>query len=382
MKTIHLPNPISKFVEIKFLLILLVQFCAILLPAQDDIPCKWPLMPPYFDVIETHWDEPQSFWQKGGHIPENLVNEDSTDFARAHINLTGSATVRVTDSDSSITLNDGTYVGFFIKSPVFVDSMFDGVTINTYLNGVLQESFTGNDLLVGHIPQNVNEPIHIGFITIRIYNEVELVLDGAGGRTNYDVFFAVIQDCNFNPNILPVTWLSFDAFQNNKIVNLEWINAHEFNNAGFEVERSKDGLHFESIGKVSSARILDDFNVYSYNDGAPLKGVNYYRIKQIDLDGKVDYSNIRTVLFQDAGADISFWPNPASENLIIDLGSQEEGGGKINILNSTGMIVLNKLFSSTDQRISIDITTLNAGLYGVIIESQNSKYATKLVITE
>ena len=104
MKTIQLPCTNSKFSKIRLSLILLVQICALLLPAQESIPCLWPVIPPYFDVSETHWDEPNSFWQNGGHIPENLVNEDFADYARAHIRLTGSATVRVSESDSAITL--------------------------------------------------------------------------------------------------------------------------------------------------------------------------------------------------------------------------------------------------------------------------------------
>jgi hypothetical protein len=380
MKTIHLPKLFSPtFILAKFSLVILVQFCALLLPAQDNIPCLWPAIPPYFSVSETHWDEPQSFWQNGGHIPENLINMDSTDFARAHIMLTGSATVRVSQSDSAITLNEGVYAGFFIKSAAFRDSMFDGVTISTYVNGVLQESFTGNDLMIGHIPEFVNEPIHIGFIVTRIFNEIELTLDGAGGNVHYDVFFAVIQDCNINPNVLPVTWLSFEARQENKIVNLEWVNTAEINNAGFEVERSADGANFNSIGKVSPGRDLNDINVYTYNDEAPLKGINYYRIKQVDHDGKVNYSQIRSVMFLNKDVDVMVWPNPASESLVIDLGIHEEEG-TIKIVSPTGMIIFNQPYTSTVQRVSLDITSLEAGMYGVMVESPNAKHINKLVV--
>jgi hypothetical protein len=380
MNAVHLLHKRLKLSGIKSFFIILLQFWSLLLISQDSIPCLMPWIPPLYAVSETHWDVPNSFWQNGGFVPENLVNEDTTDYGRAHVMLTGSASVRVFADDSTATFDEGTYAGFFIKSPVFRDSLFDGVTISTYLNGVLEETFTGNDLNIDHIPEYVNEPVHIGFISTRIFNQVELTLDGAGGNVNYDVFFAVIRDCNPpEPNLLPVTWLSFEARQNNKIVDLEWMNTQEFNNAGFEVERSGDGLYFECIGKVSSGRNPDDINVYSFTDEAPFKNVNYYRIKQIDHDGKVSYSNIRSVLFQDKNADIMLWPNPAAENLIVDFGTHEEGG-IIQIVSSTGMMVLNKSFTSIDQRLSLDISSLGVGLYEVVIKSPNAEIVNRLVV--
>ena len=78
-------------------------------------------------------------------------------------------------------------------------------------------------------------------------------------------------------------------------------------------------------------------------------------------------------------ADILVWPNPLSENLFIDFGEHEEGG-TVKIVGSTGMVVLNKLFTSADQRLSLNITSLGAVLYDVVLESPNTNYNQKLVI--
>src|SRR6187399_1000345 len=90
MNAVHLLHKKSNFIGIRLFFIILLQFCVLLLPAQDSIPCLMPWIPPLYSVSEIHWDAPNSFWQNGGHVPENLVNEDTTDYARAHIMLTGS----------------------------------------------------------------------------------------------------------------------------------------------------------------------------------------------------------------------------------------------------------------------------------------------------
>ena len=128
-------------------------------------------------------------------------------------------------------------------------------------------------------------------------------------------FLVVIQDCSINPNVLPVTWLSFEVHQENKIVNLEWINTHEFNNAGFEVERSADGVISLAVGNVSSGRDLDDINIYTYNDKAPLTGINYYRIKQIDYDERLIIRKSDRSCSTTKMQMVVVWPNPALEKL-------------------------------------------------------------------
>jgi len=376
-----IPNS-KRVMKIQAVIVMISLVFSINTYAQLDT-CKVPWIPPTYSVSETHWDVPSSFWQNGGHIPENTVNEDTTDYARAHIKATGSATLRISDDTEGAIYAEGQFVGYVVKCRAFRDTIFDGVTITTYLDGTFQESYTGDQLWVEYIPQYVNDPICLGFWTTLPWNEIEITFDTLGGRVHYDVFYAVIQGpCNEElPPGLPLTWLSFEVQKKGEASNLKWITAQEFNNAGFQVERSSDGRLFEKIGTVDATSVPRDINEYSFVDEAPLGGLNYYRIMQIDVDGKTHYSNVQTLNFGVEG-EVTFWPNPAAGNLFITMPEELRAGGEIRLVNYAGVVVLSKTYEKADQESSLDISLLEPGLYSLIIESPYSRHINKLVIVK
>lgn len=350
------------------------------LAGQDTI-CKVPWIPPVYDVTEEHWDVPQSFWQNGGHIPENVVNEDTTDYARAHIKATGSATLRVSDEDTIY--SGGLFVGYLVKSRAFRDTIFDGVTITTYLDGVEQESYSGDHLWIEYVPFYVNDPICIGFFTTLPWNEIEIHLDTAGGRVHYDVFYAVINGpCNNEelPPGLPITWLSFEAQKKGEASHLKWVTAQEFNNAGFYVERSADGRLFETIASIDAQVEPREINEYVFLDQSPLRGMNYYRIRQVDIDGKSDYSDVRSLSFTNSESIVNFWPNPARESVHIEMPDGITAAGEIKLFNSAGVMVMSKSFEKEDLQNSLDLRNVDPGLYSLIIESPESRHISKIVV--
>ena len=95
--------------------------------------------------------------------------------------------------------------------------------------------------------------------------------------------------------VVPVSWLSFDATLKNKVVLLNWKTSSESNSSHFEIERSIDGYRFEKMGEVKAAGNSNTTSEYEFTDRLPVKGMNYYRIKQVDLDGKFSYSAIRKI---------------------------------------------------------------------------------------
>lgn len=98
-------------------------------------------------------------------------------------------------------------------------------------------------------------------------------------------------DCN--PTTLPVTWLYFTARANDSHeVALNWATASEINNDRFEIERSADGSSFEKIGTVNGNGNSVQTIEYSFKDTTVQRGVYYYRLKQVDFDGRFEYSNI------------------------------------------------------------------------------------------
>lgn len=98
--------------------------------------------------------------------------------------------------------------------------------------------------------------------------------------------------------VLPINLTSFSVTNQLNSVQLKWTTASEKNNSHFEVERSTDGIAFLSIGRRAGFLNSNTLSNYFFYDNHPFNGSNYYRLKQIDLDGKVAFSNIQGVNFK------------------------------------------------------------------------------------
>ena len=143
----------------------------------------------------------------------------------------------------------------------------------------------------------------------------------SGGAGIYGLDFLIVQGA---PNgsgslALPVEWLNFEATLVDQNVHLLWSTASEENNRGFYVERSADADTWEELGFVEGGGTTEEIRDYSFIDKAPSIGYNYYRIRQVDFNGDIDYSVIReTILdpgvFSDA---LKVFPNPTTDVLNI-----------------------------------------------------------------
>lgn len=120
---------------------------------------------------------------------------------------------------------------------------------------------------------------------------------------------------------LPVELTSFTGeYMTNRVVKLNWETSSEKNNELFEIERSENGSIWEKIGKVPGAGNSETLIKYEYLDKNPLDvKLIYYRLKQIDFDGKMKYSTIIAVQ-KDLNAfhEIAIYPNPTEELLFIE----------------------------------------------------------------
>ncbi|MFQ5335468.1 MAG: T9SS type A sorting domain-containing protein, partial [Flavobacteriales bacterium] len=186
--------------------------------------------------------------------------------------------------------------------------------------------------------------------------------------------------------ILPIELLSFHAhLENNQSVKTEWSTAAEINNNYFAIERSVDAAHFSQIGIVHAAGNSSTENSYIFYDECPYKGLSYYRLRQVDFDGKFAYSNIEAVYI--AGLDIiNLWPNPASEVFTFQLASSENNKVNIRIRDILGRKVFreNKLINAGTTNIEIDISTLGNAYYTLEVATQNGLYKAQkqLIIQE
>lgn len=114
-------------------------------------------------------------------------------------------------------------------------------------------------------------------------------------------------------NTLPVSLISFSATKENKRVKLNWETSSEINNDFYSIERSSDGISFTTLGTVKSNNGNSTISqVYTWYDELPAIGINYYRLTQVDKDGKMQIKGIKSVSFdQGLSSSILIYPNPS-----------------------------------------------------------------------
>jgi hypothetical protein len=173
-------------------------------------------------------------------------------------------------------------------------------------------------------------------------------------------------------NPLPVSLLSFDGRKNGNAVDLTWKTAFEYNNNRFEIETSKDASIYYKIGTVNSQGNSIDVQSYTYTDILPMKGVNYYRLKQVDMDGHSSYSRTVAVTFDEKGNLITLFPNPSSDKLNISFASPQQIV-LLQIRAADGKLVRMESASNVQRNIDLNINELISGIYFLEIMTGNEK---------
>jgi len=171
---------------------------------------------------------------------------------------------------------------------------------------------------------------------------------------------------------LTVQLLSFTTTANNSHIILDWQTANEVNNIGFVIEESNNGLDFKQIGLVGP----NTTNKYTYHWDDASDGTYYFRLKQIDNDGKVSYSDIQKQIINCYGQAIRLYPNPASSVTNIYLGSVSNA--MLKMIDTKGKIVKGQNLVSGNN--AINVSGLGKGMYIVQIVSEGVVKTDKLMI--
>ncbi len=197
---------------------------------------------------------------------------------------------------------------------------------------------------------------------------IKTIRAGTHGRGVYEAYIDLY---------IPVELVSFDASVKNNSVNLQWSTATELNNRGFEIERKLKNDGWTTIGFVEGSGTTTETNTYSFNDDfifLSYEGTVLYRLKQIDYDGKYEYS--KTI-----SADVSFiperlvlhqnYPNPFNPVTTIRYVLPEDGKVQLRIFNSLGQLVdelINDFQSKGSHKIRWHANDFPSGIYFVSLE--------------
>lgn len=179
---------------------------------------------------------------------------------------------------------------------------------------------------------------------------------------------------------LPITLIHFDAStQANQKVRVEWTTIEETGNAFFSVERSTNGLDFESIALLDGAGNSQAIRDYEYVDNSPLNGQSYYRLRQTDFNGESTTTGaVRVYVEKEPTTSIvSLYPNPANEgdDLHVSYSIEKDQVMQFNLISASGYMLHSeeRLVVASEDVVTLSTKGLKSGLHilRVVDEDQN-----------
>ncbi|MBX9449320.1 MAG: T9SS type A sorting domain-containing protein [Taibaiella sp.] len=200
---------------------------------------------------------------------------------------------------------------------------------------------------------------------------------------NVDSFSSFVYlSSTFNEGtVLDVSWLYFTAQARNKEALLTWGTASETANNGFEIERSSDGRSWNSIGFVATLAENGNSNAplnYVFTDLTPLNGDNFYRLKQVDIDGRYEYSEVRMVRFGQQGH-LTIVPNPTSG--MVTISGFAKGNNQIVLVNALGQMLLHTTLKDQAEY-RLDLSRFTAGVYYISVRNEDGTVSHHKVVKQ
>lgn len=167
---------------------------------------------------------------------------------------------------------------------------------------------------------------------------------------------------------LPVVWESFNArVGSGGRVLVDWSTSSEINASHFEILRSTDAVTFSTVHTLDAGGNSKTAKAYRYEEEMLPKGIYYYRVKEVDVDGQFDLTRIISVKV--AGNESArVYPNPATNAITVE---SAQNMGVIQIFSSAGALL--RTFRPTQQSVQLDISDLAKGLYVVAVDGRDFK---------
>jgi hypothetical protein len=184
-------------------------------------------------------------------------------------------------------------------------------------------------------------------------------------------------------HLLPVVLKSFQLKEVIGGIELTWATTMEFNNAGFEIQRSADGfLSFEVVAFVNGYGSSSAERSYSYLDTKGKSKNLYYRLRQVDLDGQFTYSAIQHISVSKI-ADQVVYPNPTAGPVTVDLPEVKSSASvHYSIVGADGQVRVDTKTCSgdhLDSSLSADLSNLNLGTYTILLGTSSTRRSVKLI---
>jgi hypothetical protein len=237
-------------------------------------------------------------------------------------------------------------------------------------------------IITWDFPQNVTGQL-LDIITGTLIN-VPMVGSGSFTVTNPSAFNRLKMLINYDA-IIPVELVSFGASVQGNSVNLTWQTATELNNSGFEIQRKTENSDWNKIGFVDGAGTTSEITNYSYTDSYSSEETVYYRLRQVDFDGKSSFSKVINV---DLNGPFNFvlnqnYPNPFNPSTTISFSIPNATNVKLSIYNQIGQKVgelVNKSLQAGSYNFNWNASKQSSGIYYYELQTNEFKSVRKMTL--
>jgi len=263
-------------------------------------------------------------------------------------------------------------------NPVRIRLYYDQFELNRLLDYLKSNGFpaaTVNDLRILKKSAGTGSPVDLDIAfnpasNTGLYTVITPTVSpfGAGGDYSFEFevnSFSELALVFTNGTTLPVTWLSVTGEMSKGSAIIKWSTASEFNTAGFTVEHSDDGLKFASLHHLAAAGNSNRVRQYQWIHTSPKQGINYYRIRQTDRDGRYNYTKVITLQYFTNATTIRIFPNPVIEKLTVLVPEGRRGGNDnyIRIFDVMGKEVMRQKIIVGTKQLDLNTSKLSAGIY-------------------
>lgn len=181
-----------------------------------------------------------------------------------------------------------------------------------------------------------------------------------------------IDDFNISAVVLPVSFAAVKAYTASDGIDILFSTAEEINNDHFIVERSEDGHTFDALATIESKSSSEKILHYEYKDTMPIFGINYYRIKQVDYDGKYSYSQVVKSHFNTSRPDLFIFEMQGLMTI-----KSSKSIDKVGVYNISGQPIY--MSQPASDSWEMDVMDWPPGMYLVQVSSQGHTIQTKIV---
>jgi len=264
---------------------------------------------------------------------------------------------------------------------VSVIATTDGITINGLTAPIeIVKVFDANWVPVGDCAGDCGESMTVDATPGNYMVRVNFYTANWQGECEVDIPVTVPASAN-SASSRNAPQLNLNTFENNRAVTVEWLTNTGYRNESYVIEKSTDGNTFEAMDEVANKDNSDELAYYKGVDAQPTLGANYYRVKQVYVDGSFDYSDVQLVNFNLDLQSLAVFPNPAKEALFVSLKAHAGKSANLQIINNFGQVVRQlEIDELPTEAIRLDLGEVQNGLYHLSIRVDKSNIITKKVL--